>query len=161
MVCDGSRRPLPTRSSSECSARWCSRWPSTSPSVRRSRAVGRVGWWTCVGLIGGGLMFSVSRSAILGLTAAAIVLLCGWSAQRRVRMAVAGLGFLVVIKFVSPGLLGAFLGLFKNARNDSSIQWRTHDYATARSSSRSTSGSAGGSAPGTRRSTRSSTTSTC
>jgi O-antigen ligase len=98
-------------------------------SVTHRRQLGR---WSCVGLIAAGLMFSVSRSAILGLTAAAIVLLFGWSAQRRVRMAFAGLGFLIVIKFVAPGLLGAFFGLFKNARNDSSIQWRTHDYATAK-----------------------------
>ena len=48
-------------------------------------------------------------------------------------MAVAGLGFLVVIKVVSPGLLGAFFSLFRNAGSDDSVQWRTHDYATARS----------------------------
>jgi O-antigen ligase len=89
-------------------------------------------WWTCVGLIGCGLMFSVSRSAILGLTAAGIVLFIGWSAQRRLRMAFAGLGFLVLIKLVSPGLLGAFYGLFKNAGDDNSIAWRTHDYDTAK-----------------------------
>jgi O-antigen ligase len=86
-------------------------------------------WWTCVGLIGAGLMFSVSRSAILGVSAAGIVLLIGWSAQRRVWMTVAGLGFLVVIKLVSPALLGAFFNLFKNAGTDDSIKWRTHDYA--------------------------------
>ncbi|HET6937480.1 MAG TPA: O-antigen ligase family protein, partial [Nocardioides sp.] len=89
-------------------------------------------WWTCVGLIGGGLMFSVSRSAILGLAAAAIVLAIGWPPQRRKWMALAGLGFLVVIKFASPGLLGTLLGLFQNAGKDDSVQWRTHDYATAR-----------------------------
>jgi hypothetical protein len=89
-------------------------------------------WWSCVGIIGAGLMFSVSRSAILAVSAAGIVLFVGWSAQRRVRMALAGLLFLAVIKFVSPGLLGTFLGLFKNAGSDSSISYRTHDYATAR-----------------------------
>jgi len=89
-------------------------------------------WWTCVGLIGGGLMFSVSRSAILGLTAAGLVLFVGWPARRRVWMAVASLGFLVVIKIASPGLLGTFLSLFQNAGQDDSVQWRTHDYATAK-----------------------------
>jgi O-antigen ligase len=88
-------------------------------------------WWTCVGLIGGGLMFSVSRSAILGVAAAVIVLLIGWPARRRMWTAVAALGFLVVIKIASPGLLGAFFSLFQNAGQDSSVQWRTHDYATA------------------------------
>jgi O-antigen ligase len=97
-----------------------------------SRAAGRARfWWTCTGLIGAGLMFSVSRSAILGMVAAALVLFVGYSARRRVWMALAGLGFLVVIKVVSPGLLGTFLSLFQNAGNDSSVQWRTHDYTTA------------------------------
>jgi O-antigen ligase len=89
-------------------------------------------WWSCVGIIGAGLMFSVSRSAILAVSAAGIVLFVGWSAQRRLRMAFAGLMFLAVIKFVSPGLLGTFIDLFKGARNDPSIQYRTHDYATAK-----------------------------
>lgn len=88
-------------------------------------------WWACAGLVGTGLMFSVSRSAIVGLTAAGIVLFIGWPKQRRVWMAAAGFGFLVLIKFLSPGLLGTFLSLFQNAKSDDSVQWRTHDYATA------------------------------
>jgi hypothetical protein len=98
----------------------------TTAAGRRARL-----WWSCVAIIGAGLMFSVSRSAILAVSAAGIVLFVGWSAQRRLRMAFAGLIFLAVIKFVSPGLLGTFLGLFRNAGNDPSIQYRTHDYATA------------------------------
>ena len=46
---------------------------------------------------------------------AGIVLFIGWPARRRVWMAVAGVGFLVVIKLVSPGLLGTFFSLFQNA----------------------------------------------
>ena len=88
-------------------------------------------WWACTGLIGAGLMFSVSRSAILGVLAASVVLFLGWPARRRVWMGVGGLGFLVVIKVVSPGLLGTFLSLFQHAHSDSSVQWRTHDYTTA------------------------------
>jgi O-antigen ligase len=98
-------------------------------SVRNGRA--RL-WWTCVILIGGGLMFSVSRSAIVGLSAAAIALFIGWSVRRRVWMMVAGVGFLVVIKVLSPGLLHTFRSLFQNADQDTSVQWRTHDYATAK-----------------------------
>jgi O-antigen ligase len=102
-------------------------------AYRATRGGRRAGfWWTCVGLIGAGLMFSVSRSAILGLAAAGIVLFIGWPARRRLWMAVTGVGFLVVIKVASPGLLGTFLSLFQNAGQDSSVQWRTHDYATAR-----------------------------
>jgi O-antigen ligase len=87
-------------------------------------------WWTCVGLVGAGLMFSVSRSAIVGVSAAALALFLGWSARRRVWMLVAGVGFIVVIKILAPGLLNTFRGLFQNADQDSSVQWRTHDYET-------------------------------
>jgi len=89
-------------------------------------------WWTCVCLIGAGLMFSVSRSAILGVLCAGTVIFLGWSGRRRVWMIVSALGFLVVIKFAAPGLLGAFLSLFQHAGSDDSVKWRTHDYATAR-----------------------------
>jgi O-antigen ligase len=100
----------------------------------RAKAAGRRHrfWWSCVGLLGGGIMFSASRSAIVGLAAAGIVLFIGWSAQRRKRMAIAGLGFLVVIKFASPGLLRTMFDLFRYANQDDSVQWRTHDYQTAR-----------------------------
>jgi len=37
-----------------------------------------------------------------------------------------------VVQLVAPGLLHTFVTLFQNTGNDSSIQWRTHDYATAR-----------------------------
>ena len=76
-------------------------------------------------------------------------------------MAAAGLGFLVVIQLVSPGLINTFLSLFQNAGQDSSITWRTHDYDTARQLISQHCCSGEGSAPGTPRSTRSSTTSTC
>jgi O-antigen ligase len=100
----------------------------------RATAVGRRQrlWWTCVGLIGAGLMFSASRSAIVGLVAAGLVLVIGWPPQRRKRMAIAGFGFLVLIKFASPGLLGTMVSLFRHARQDDSIQGRTHDYQTAK-----------------------------
>lgn len=89
------------------------------------------GWWTCVALLGAGLMFSVSRSAVLGVLAAGLVLFLGWSARQRARMAVAGVAFLVMIKVAAPGLLRTFLAMFRTAHQDSSVQWRTHDYATA------------------------------
>jgi O-antigen ligase len=100
----------------------------------RAKAVGRRPrfWWTCVALIGGGLMFSASRSAIVGLVAAGLVLFIGWPPQRRKWAGIAAFCFLVVIKFASPGLLGTLFGLFKHAKSDDSIQWRTHDYQTAK-----------------------------
>ena len=88
-------------------------------------------WWLCAGLIAAGLMFSVSRSAILGAAGAGVVLFLGWSARRRVQAVLAVLGFLALMKVIAPGLLGAFYGLFANMGNDDSIRYRTHDYATA------------------------------
>jgi O-antigen ligase len=89
-------------------------------------------WWAYVGLIAMGLLFSVSRSAVVGMAAAGLILFAGWPARRRIWMIVSGIAFLVVIKFLSPGLLGTFLGLFRNAGTDQSVQWRTHDYVTAK-----------------------------
>lgn len=94
----------------------------TQPSLR---------WWLCSGLIATGLMFSISRSAILGAACAGAVLFIGWPARRRVQAALAALGFLALMKVIAPGLLGAFYNLFANVGNDDSVQYRTHDYATA------------------------------
>jgi O-antigen ligase len=94
----------------------------TQPSLR---------WWLCAGLIATGLLFSISRSAILGAAGAGAVLFLGWPGRRRARALVAALGFLALIKVIAPGLLGTVYGLFANIGNDSSIKYRTHDYATA------------------------------
>ncbi|MBA2954226.1 hypothetical protein GON03_07825 [Nocardioides sp. MAH-18] len=100
----------------------------------RTRREGRrpVFWWVCTSLIAVGLMFSVSRSAILAIACAGVVLLCGWPARVRAQMLTVGICFLVFIQILSPGLLRTFFDLFRNAGNDPSVQYRTHDYATAR-----------------------------
>jgi O-antigen ligase len=88
-------------------------------------------WWLCTGLISAGVMFSISRSAILGTVAAGVVLFLGWSARRRAQAVLATLGFLALVKVMIPGLLGTFYGLFANVGRDDSTRYRTHDYATA------------------------------
>lgn len=88
-------------------------------------------WWVCTGLIAMGLMFSVSRSAVLGLLGVGFVLFLGWPARRRLQVLGIGLVFLAVIKVTVPGLLGTFYNLFANAGRDDSVRYRTHDYATA------------------------------
>ena len=89
-------------------------------------------WWTCVGVIATGLMFSASRSAILAVGSVGLVLFIGWSGRRRLLMAAAGMVFIVFIKLVSPGLLGTLIYLFRNSSTDDSVRYRTHDYETAR-----------------------------
>jgi O-antigen ligase len=88
-------------------------------------------WYVCATLIASGLMFSVSRSAVLGLAAGGLVLFIGWPTRRRLRVLAIGVVFLGAMKVAVPGLLGTFYDLFANAGNDSSVQWRTHDYPIA------------------------------
>ncbi|MEV5412351.1 O-antigen ligase family protein [Thermopolyspora sp. NPDC052614] len=97
----------------------------------RERAEPALRWWACTALIAMGLMFSVSRSAMLGLVGVGVVLLLGWPARRRLQaIAVTG-GFLVAVWLLVPGLLSTFYGLFANLGADDSIRYRTHDYAVA------------------------------
>jgi O-antigen ligase len=98
------------------------------PDTRASRALR----WAAVVLLGTGLMFSVSRSAIVALLCVATVLAVGWSPERRVRMLTAGAGFLVAVGVFTPSILRTLFNLFRGAGNDGSVEWRTHDYATAR-----------------------------
>ncbi|MFG2072153.1 O-antigen ligase family protein [Nonomuraea maritima] len=99
----------------------------------RARAEGRpsLPWWICSGLIAAGTIFSVSRSAFVGLAGASMVLLIGWSWRRRLIVAGAMLAFLAAVRVVVPGVLGAIVNLFTSLPNDSSLRWRTMDYATA------------------------------
>ena len=99
----------------------------------RTKAVGAPSrrWWLCTALIGAGLMFSISRSAVLGLLVIGGVLFIGWPARRRLGALAALAGVLVVVKLTIPGMLGAFFGLFANASSDDSIRYRSHDYAAA------------------------------
>ncbi|GAA3197538.1 O-antigen ligase family protein [Nonomuraea roseoviolacea] len=97
----------------------------------RERGGPALRWWVCAGLIGAGMVFSVSRSAFVGLAGAAVVLLAGWPKVRRLLAAGAVLVFLGAVKLVVPGVLGAIVALFTNISNDSSLRWRTMDYAAA------------------------------
>ncbi|MEO3869601.1 O-antigen ligase family protein [Nonomuraea sp. B12E4] len=91
----------------------------------------RLRWWVCTGLIAAGLLFSVSRSAVLSLAAAGVVLFAGWPKERRIFGALAVAGSLIAIRIVMPGVLGTIVDLFANLNTDSSISYRTHDYTVA------------------------------
>ncbi|MCG8915576.1 O-antigen ligase family protein [Actinokineospora sp. PR83] len=85
-------------------------------------------WWICLLLLAMGAVVSLSRSAILGMLVAAIFLIPTWPVRRAVQTVVAATGFLVVLRFFVPGLVGTLLSLFSNISNDPSIQGRTDDY---------------------------------
>lgn len=85
----------------------------------------------CAVVIGVALPMSVSRSAILAVAVAAIVLFAGWSARRKVLGVIVLAVFGVAVKFMVHGLLGTVRSLFMNIGNDPSIQGRTEDYHVA------------------------------
>src|SRR4029450_3989372 len=90
---------------------------------------GRVWRWIPVLLIVVGIPMSLSRSAILGLLAAALVLLPTWSPRRLTGAALLLPVFAVAMKGVAPGLLGTIKSLFTGLQSDPSFQGRTEDYA--------------------------------
>jgi O-antigen ligase len=91
---------------------------------------GRGFWrWLGAGMIGVAIPMSLSRSAILGLLAAALVLLPTWPRQRLLRTLMILPVLLVGMRFAIPWLLGTIKSLFTGIASDPSIQGRTDDYA--------------------------------
>jgi hypothetical protein len=107
--------------------------PLTAHYAFRARTHARRSWpwWTCLVIVAVGAMVSLSRSAILGLLAAGLVLLPTWPAKRQLHSIVATLLFTVVMRLFVPGLIGTLISLFANLSNDPSIEGRTQDYAKA------------------------------
>ncbi|GAB2813686.1 hypothetical protein GCM10022221_09270 [Actinocorallia aurea] len=88
-------------------------------------------WWTCTGLIASGLLFSVSRSPILGVAVVFLVLLVGWPAARMIRITAVSAGLLTVVAFAYPKIITTIYGLFANFGADSSVEYRKHRYEIA------------------------------
>lgn len=77
-------------------------------------------------LIAIALPMSLSRSAILGVAAAGLVVALGWTWSRRANAAVITIGFLGAMRAVIPGLLGTLRNLFTGMSSDSSYVARTN-----------------------------------
>jgi hypothetical protein len=88
-------------------------------------------WWLCLITVAIGAMVSLSRSAILGLLAAGLVLLPTWPGKRQLQTLIATAVFTVVMRLFVPGLIGTLFSLFNNLSGDPSIQHRQEDYARA------------------------------
>lgn len=89
----------------------------------------RATWWLMTGTILTAIMFSLSRSGILGLAVGMGALILVWNNRLRAEaliVAVVGAG---VFKAVLPGLIGTIRSLFLNFGTDPSVQGRTDDYA--------------------------------
>jgi O-antigen ligase len=85
-------------------------------------------WWGIVLLIAVASPMSLSRSAILGLFVAFLVLFAGWPSSRRMGVLLVLPVFVVVLRFAIPGLVGTIKSLFSSLSSDPSIQGRTDDY---------------------------------
>ncbi|WP_131784765.1 O-antigen ligase family protein [Protofrankia symbiont of Coriaria ruscifolia] len=92
---------------------------------------GRRGAWFKVAVIGLTLPMSVSRSAILTIGIALLVLVPSWPARLRRRAVLLSPVALLAMQVASPGTLRTIFDLFLNIGNDDSAAGRTADYATA------------------------------
>jgi O-antigen ligase len=95
-----------------------------TPKARRQ-------WWTAVGLISVALAMSLSRSAIMGIVAATIVIAIPWTWRRRINALALLALFLGAMRLMVPGLVGTLRGLFTNLTQDASYQARQVRLPTA------------------------------
>ena len=110
--------------------------PLAAHLAMRAQELGRPArrWWLCLLLVAMGVVVSLSRSAMLGLLVAALVLLPTWPPRRRwTALALAGV-FFALLRAAVPGLVGTIVSLFSGIENDPSIQGRTDDYASTSAS---------------------------
>jgi polysaccharide biosynthesis protein PslJ len=96
--------------------------------ARFDRARSPLRRWGPVAAIAIGVPVAVSRSAVLGAVVAALVVFSGLDRRLRPRAMAVAIAFLGVIYATTPGLLGTLRNLFVNAKQDTSITYRTDDY---------------------------------
>ncbi|NUT70601.1 O-antigen ligase [Pseudarthrobacter sp. C4D7] len=82
--------------------------------------------WFPVAAIATAAALSVSRSAIVGVAVATVVLVPFWTADVRRKAAVAALGLLGVVWIMVPGMMGTLLNLF--GEHDPGVDSRTDSY---------------------------------
>jgi O-antigen ligase len=87
-------------------------------------------WWDYVpmSVVLIAVPMAVSRSGILVLGAAILVLFAGWSGNRRLWTLALTPVLLVAMRAAFPGLLGTLRSLFSTASSDPSVAARTSDY---------------------------------
>ena len=85
-------------------------------------------WIVALAILGVALPMSVSRTAVVGVVAAALVLVPGWPRKVRHRVYGGAVFYLVAVRLLIPGLLGTIRALFVDAPADPSINSRESDY---------------------------------
>lgn len=84
--------------------------------------------------VAGALMFlavpmAMSRTGIVALAVALIVMVPAWSWRMRFNLVIPCMSLLIMLIFAMPGLLGTVIGLFNNWDDDASVQGRANDWA--------------------------------
>jgi len=90
-----------------------------------------VRWLICLALVGLGAMTALSRTAILAMVVAGVVMVLTLPRKRKITAMVVGGGFFIGASLVVPGLFGTLRGMFSNIEDDPSVKARTADYAAA------------------------------
>lgn len=91
---------------------------------RRDRQV-----YTALALVQAGVIpLALSRTGLLGLAAAVLLLALVWPLRTTVQVLVAGVGLAAVIQVVRPGLLATLRALVLAGDRDPSVQGRLEDY---------------------------------
>lgn len=89
----------------------------------------KLAWWGAAAVIAAGIPLSLARSGVIGILAVAIMILPSMPRERRRIAYAAGLGYLVAMRLLFPGVLGTIKALFVYAGVDPSVTARTNDYA--------------------------------
>ena len=95
---------------------------------RALRDARRRGPWIPVALVGVAALMSVSRSAVVVLGVASVVLFIGWPTRTRLVALVAAVPLALALRLALPGLLGTIRSLFTGLEGDPSVAGRTDDY---------------------------------
>lgn len=88
----------------------------------------RLAPWLPVALVGVAALMSVSRSAIVVLGVAFVILMIGWPMKTRIIATVAAVPLALALRAALPGLLGTIRSLFTGLEGDPSVAGRTDDY---------------------------------
>lgn len=93
-------------------------------SCARARGERTWPWLVCTGLLACGALSTVSRSALVGLTAAVVVMAWRWSIQRFAAVLITAAAAIGVGMLAQVEVLSAIVQSFANASSDSSIASR-------------------------------------
>lgn len=85
--------------------------------------------WLIAGILAFALPLSISRTAVLALAIALLVMFPAWTWSRRIKVAAGAAMVTVIMRLIQPGLIGTIIALFTRAADDPSTKGRTADYA--------------------------------